>query len=320
MRPPDNAPAGPLQPGPASIILIGNPSDRWPRNRMDFDYPMILAVTLPWGLALLVRGGKRIVAGGSAPPIRWKPIRNGLALAVALWAGFALYAFREDLRFLWIGEPADGEVLRSHRGPGKAATPVVSFAFTDAAGQSHHLTQHVSKAISEGEAVHVRYLADDPATARLIGRWDQRTISMELLFPMVLTAWFGWMSLIACAAGSWAALAAAYPDVGAGANRRRWRFQSGRVGDGSIGNSLFLAAGSNGLRVSILFAFRPGLPPFVIPWSDLRVEYPGDGPAVLTATRVPNARILVLSELGKAIEAHAGPLWPQRTPEADDPA
>lgn len=130
---------------------------------------------------------------------------------------------------------------------------------------------------------------------------------LVLLFPLV---WSGALMLVAHT-GGWARIAAEYrswdPFEG-----RRWRFQSGQFGWSNYGNCLTVGAARQGLYFSVLFLFRPGHPPILVPWSDVTAT-PGkflfSRYVDFRFRRVPEARVRLAQRLADRIAAEAGSSW-----------
>jgi hypothetical protein len=93
----------------------------------------------------------------------------------------------------------------------------------------------------------------------------------QYFIPIFAIAWFGITGLLAHL-GGWATLSPKYRNDNA-VPGETFRFVSGSMGHRFIpvnyGNCLFVAAGSDGFRLSILFPFRFQCPPLFVPWSDV---------------------------------------------------
>jgi len=135
-------------------------------------------------------------------------------------------------------------------------------------------------------------------------------VLLPLLFPLL---WVAVCTTIASFAG-WQALAgsyrAQYPFEGA-----RWVGQSAtlRWGMGYHGN-LTVGADAAGLRLSVLFLFRPGHPPLFIPWQDVSVE----SRRVLFGRRcrlqfrqAGGVSLTINQALADKLRTAAGGAWPQ---------
>jgi DNA-binding beta-propeller fold protein YncE len=284
---------------------------------------LVAAAALPWFIAMRCRAGRVPSAeppANALPPARprrrWGRIVVALLLALYVWL-----LFKDDLWFLWYGQPAEGTVVAE----GKYGR---RYEFRDAAGKLHRGKESLrSDRFALGESVHVRYLADDPEENRLIPNWEQRDLLGAFLFPVIAFAWYGWVYFAwVKAGGAWRALAEQYPDVGAGEGWQPWWSQSARFdqpgADGPLAfrRMLSVSAGANGLRFAGQSPFRyltmPWHPAFVIPWSDLRAEPAGPEAVKLTAAQVPGVAIAIPGELANGIAAHVGEAWPAAGPEA----
>ncbi len=90
-------------------------------------------------------------------------------------------------------------------------------------------------------------------------------------FPFFVVMWVGVCSLLAVLSG-WNSLASRFPSERA-IEGEHFRFASAAFGRPwfpvSYGNCLFFTVAPAGLRLSILFLFRPLIPPMFIPWSQV---------------------------------------------------
>jgi hypothetical protein len=91
---------------------------------------------------------------------------------------------------------------------------------------------------------------------------------------------------------------------------RQWKFKSGFIGPalglGSLRNCLNIGVNSAGLYVSLLFPFRPGKPPFFVPWNEITVKNEQVlflKFVVFRFARVPSVTLRVYEHLGKEIIA-----------------
>jgi hypothetical protein len=292
-----------------------------------FLLPLVAAAAVPWVIAWRCRAaGTRLTErpDNALPPARPRR-RWGRVMVALLLVLYALLVFKEDLWYLWQGEPAQGTVVKE----GKYGR---SYEFRDAAGKLHRAQLPFSyDRFPVGESVHVRYLADNPKDNRLIQSWPQRDLVSAFVFPIIAFAWYGWVYLVwVWGCGAWRALAEQYPDIGAGEGWRPWWSQGARFDNWSgqaplrLGNTLTISAGANGLRFTGMFPFRYLLmlwhPAFVIPWSDLRAEPAGPEGVRLRAARVPGVAITISAELANGIASHVGDAWPAAETEAPPPA
>jgi hypothetical protein len=137
---------------------------------------------------------------------------------------------------------------------------------------------------------------------------------LALLFPLF---WSGVLIVIAHV-GGWARIAAEYGAWGS-FEGRRWMFQSARFGWSNYNNCLTVGAGRQGLYLGVLFPFRPGHPPILVPWGDVAAT-PGRflfGTYVdLRFRRVPGVRVRLGQRLADKLAAEAGSSWVPWTAEA----
>jgi hypothetical protein len=88
--------------------------------------------------------------------------------------------------------------------------------------------------------------------------------------PFLAGLWLGVLHLLS-ALGGWRALASRYA-AGAMPAGERFAFRSAHLGGVSYGACLRITAGPGGLGLAVLPPFRPGHPPLVVPWPDVRAE------------------------------------------------
>lgn len=138
---------------------------------------------------------------------------------------------------------------------------------------------------------------------------EQYPATLLVLVPL---AWIALMLAVA-SLGHWARLAAPYrartPLPG-----QTWRAQSAQFGWCNYGHCLIVGAGARGLRLAVLFPFRPGHPPLQVPWDDLSVsEVKGwfSPPVELRFRRAPGARVRISRELAAKLREAAGASWPR---------
>ena len=130
---------------------------------------------------------------------------------------------------------------------------------------------------------------------------------LAVLFPLF---WCGILLLLAHL-GGWARIATEYRlwDSFEGS---RWWFQSGQFGWTNYGSCLTVGAGPRGLYFSVLFPFRPGHPPILVPWDDVAAK-PGkflfSRYVDLRFRRVPGVRVRLSQRLATKIESEAGSRW-----------
>src|SRR5437868_1249525 len=97
-------------------------------------------------------------------------------------------------------------------------------------------------------------------------------IEILLAFGFFVIVWLVVLNLIALIGGC-TRLARSYR-APAHFDGTCWRMRSG-MGRFSVhyGNCLQLGANVEGLRIAVLFPFRPGHPPLFFPWSDIAIQY-----------------------------------------------
>ncbi len=94
---------------------------------------------------------------------------------------------------------------------------------------------------------------------------------------------------------------------------RRSHWVSARVGKVSWGSSLTMGANGEGLSVVPMILFRVAHPALFIPWSDITVASKrlfGFQYVQLTASRAPDAAIVVREPQARALALAAGAAWP----------
>lgn len=138
----------------------------------------------------------------------------------------------------------------------------------------------------------------------------------ELLILLVPALWFGLISLIG-AFGGWGSLAREYRAWDA-FEGRTWRFQSVKLGQANYGGCVSVGAGERGLYLSLLFPFRPGHPPLLIPWEEISAS---QGTFLfaryvdLRFVRVPSLRLRLSEALAGKLQQAMGARWPGRRSE-----
>lgn len=99
--------------------------------------------------------------------------------------------------------------------------------------------------------------------------WERVLLSGFPLFFAIF--WLGILHFTAWA-GGWTRLAREFADTEehvAKPLRRAW-FQSGSLGLMNYGSCLNMQAYEDGVRLAVLWPFRPGHPPLFIPWRELK--------------------------------------------------
>jgi hypothetical protein len=94
-----------------------------------------------------------------------------------------------------------------------------------------------------------------------------------------------------------------------------WGFQSARMRWTSrYGSCLNVGADSVGLKLSMMFLFRPGHPPLFIPWNEISVEKRSKilffRQVKLLLGRAEQIPLLISGRLADRLEAAAGTNWP----------
>ena len=129
-------------------------------------------------------------------------------------------------------------------------------------------------------------------------------------FLFFLALWFGISFLLSVFSG-WRQLSQYYRSSGL-FEGRRFYFQSGAMRLRARYNSvLILGVNSEGLYLSILFPFRVGHPPLLVPWGDISwTEKPGRffGGFELQFARSPSIPFLISRRLMEKIANAAGDL------------
>jgi hypothetical protein len=140
------------------------------------------------------------------------------------------------------------------------------------------------------------------------------TTNVELLVLAGLGVWIGTVVFVS-RIGGWAALATVYGYSGE-LTGKYLRFQSGRLRWGiNYGNCLTVGVSPRGLYLAVLFFFRIGHPPLLIPWTDISVsEQKGRWFSYLELRfrRASSIPLQVSEQLGRWLTDRAGPAWPAR--------
>jgi len=117
-------------------------------------------------------------------------------------------------------------------------------------------------------------------------------------FPLILAGFVAFWCFISwlIAAMGWTYLAARYrTDAPAAAGSRL--FSGGLVGGGMYRGTLIVGIQPDGLRLSVLFPFRVGHPPVLVPWSeftDVREKKAWDGREAEFRIGTPRATTVTL--------------------------
>lgn len=132
------------------------------------------------------------------------------------------------------------------------------------------------------------------------------------LFAVVFPLFWSAICLGIGRLGGWTRIAGEYPadDPVPGT---RWRLQSAQFGWANYNNCLTVGAGARGIYFGALFLFRPGHPPFEVPWEDISVT---EGKVLFTRyvelrfRRAPGVRVRLRKGLGDRLRVAAGGRWP----------
>jgi hypothetical protein len=141
-------------------------------------------------------------------------------------------------------------------------------------------------------------------------------IGWDLFLPVIAGIWIA-LSIALSRAGGWAALAAAYRASEA-FEGERWRLQSAGMRWGTnYGSCLTVGADARGLYLAVLFLFRIGHPPLLIPWTDISVSVTkrlAFAYLEFGFLRAPGVPLRIGERLGRRLAAAAGRSWPGGTP------
>jgi hypothetical protein len=131
--------------------------------------------------------------------------------------------------------------------------------------------------------------------------------------PLFILFWCAILSLIAVLSG-WATLAQRFRLTATFAGPT-WAFQSARMRWNShYGSCLNVSADATGLKLSVLFLFRPGHPPLFVPWSEISVakrwRFLFFRQVKLLLGRGEQIPLVIGGGLADRIQAAAGANWP----------
>jgi hypothetical protein len=132
------------------------------------------------------------------------------------------------------------------------------------------------------------------------------------LFAVVFPLFWSAICLVIARVGGWSQVASEYRQ-GDAPDGARWRFQSGQFGWANYNNCLTVGAGARGIHFGVFFLFRPGHPPFEVPWEEISVT---EGTFLfrhyveLRFRRASGVRVRLRKRLGDRLQAEAGGRWP----------
>jgi hypothetical protein len=131
--------------------------------------------------------------------------------------------------------------------------------------------------------------------------------------PLFVLFWCGILFLIAVLTG-WATLAKRFRMTSTFTGPT-WGFQSARMRWSShYGSCLNVGADATGLKLSVLFLFRPGHPPLFLPWSEVSVAQRQSFLFIrrvrLLLGREEQMPFVISGGLADRIQAAAGASWP----------
>jgi hypothetical protein len=132
----------------------------------------------------------------------------------------------------------------------------------------------------------------------------------DWIFPVLFAAFWTAICLGIARAG-WSSLAASYRSREAFDGETR-HFRSAQIGSSAYRSCLTMGARPWGLYLSVLFPFRPGHPPLLIPWQDISATETkrGFGSGYeMRFRRVPGVAMQVSKDLGDALQTEAGSMW-----------
>jgi hypothetical protein len=131
--------------------------------------------------------------------------------------------------------------------------------------------------------------------------------------PFFIFLWCGVLFLIAVFSG-WMTLSRRFRLTSAFTGPT-WEFRSARMRWTShYGNCLSIGADTAGLKLSVLFLFRPGHPPLFVPWAEISVARRRNFLFIrqvkLLLGREEQIPFVISGRLADGIQAAAGAHWP----------
>jgi hypothetical protein len=135
---------------------------------------------------------------------------------------------------------------------------------------------------------------------------------LQLLIAGGIGLWILILTIIARASG-WATLATVYR-LQESFDGQRWHLQTAQMRWATnYGNCLTVGASPRGLYLAVLFLFRPGHPPLLVPWADIAVHMRQRTWFTVVEVRfrrVPGIPLRISARLAARLATAAGPWWP----------
>ncbi|MFN0129890.1 MAG: hypothetical protein ACKV19_24765 [Verrucomicrobiales bacterium] len=111
---------------------------------------------------------------------------------------------------------------------------------------------------------------EDPAlTTTLDPAWSAPLLVTLFVLAVMAPGLWCLLCLLLSRIGGWHRLALRFP-AREGPKGKKRRFQSAQIGWVNYSNCLTISAEKTGLYLSVLFLFRLGQPPLLVPWSAIR--------------------------------------------------
>jgi len=135
---------------------------------------------------------------------------------------------------------------------------------------------------------------------------------LQLLIAGGIGLWI-LISTIVSRASGWAALATVYR-LQESFDGQRWYLQTAQMRWATnYGNCLTVGVSPRGLYLAVVFLFRPGHPPLLVPWGDISVymrQRTWFTVVELRFRRVPGIPLRISARLAARLATAAGPWWP----------
>lgn len=139
------------------------------------------------------------------------------------------------------------------------------------------------------------------------------TALIPCLFVIVFPLFWSAVVLLIAVVGGWRTLAERYPvDNLFGEPVRHWAWQSMRMSFSNYNGVLTVDAYDEGLRFSVMFLFRPGHRPFLVPWEEISVarkQMLWQRYVEMRFARADHITIYLTQRLANQIEEAMGPRW-----------